>query len=398
MKILMCNYEYPPLGGGGGIVHALIAEELAQRHRVCVVTSSFRGQPRRELRGGVEIHRVPVLGRTDTSVASLVSMLSYPGTACMHVVRLLRRERFDIVNAHFAVPTGPGSLLAAKHAGIPHVVSLHGGDIYDPSKRFSPHRVAGARWAVSTVLRHSDAVVAQSRNTSENARRFYAYDGPIDIIPLGIRPMDVPPATRAELGLPSDVFLGITIGRLVRRKRLEHLLQALARPECASVHLAIVGAGPESGRLHALAAELELAHRIHFHGYVPDVRKWQMLRCADAYLSSTMHEGFGLVYLEAMAAGLPVITPDYGGQVDFLQDGDTGYLVPSGDIDALAAAIARLATQPDVATRMRESNRCRSLQHRIERCAQSYEVLFERVLAHASTRQSRTAGTTSFTR
>ncbi|HET7563627.1 MAG TPA: glycosyltransferase family 4 protein, partial [Gemmatimonadaceae bacterium] len=206
MNILMCNYEYPPLGGGGGVVHELIAEELAQRHRVCVITSAYRDLPSHEVRNGVEIHRVPVLGRSETSVASLVSMLSYPAPATMQALRLLGRERFDVMNGHFAVPTGPASLAAAKRARIPHVISLHGGDIYDPSKRFSPHRVAGARWAVRTVLRHSDAVVAQSRNTSENARRYYGFTGPIEIIPLGIRPMDVPLATRAELGLPEDVF------------------------------------------------------------------------------------------------------------------------------------------------------------------------------------------------
>src|SRR5690348_8826153 len=398
MNILMCNYEYPPLGGGGGVVHELIAEELAQRHRVCVITSAYRDLPKHEVRNGVDIHRVPVLGRSETSVASLVSMLSYPAPATMQALRLLGRERFDVMNGHFAVPTGPASLAAAKRARIPHVISLHGGDIYDPSKRFSPHRVAGARWAVRAVLRHSDAVVAQSRNTSENARRYYGFTGPIEIIPLGIRPMDVPPATRTELGLPDEVFLGITVGRLVKRKRLEHLLQALARPACASVHLAVIGTGPELDPLRALAARLDIERRVHFLGYVSDVRKWQMLHCADAYLSSTMHEGFGLVYLEAMAAGLPVITPDHGGQTDFLIHGETGYLVPSGDIDALAGAIARLVTHPDVAERMRESNRRRSVQHRIERCAEAYETLYERLIASERSPYSRPAEMTSRTR
>jgi glycosyltransferase involved in cell wall biosynthesis len=395
----MCNYEYPPLGGGGGIVHAMIAETLAERHRVCVITSAFRGLPSHEMRNGVEIHRVPVIGRRELPVASLVSMLSYPVTAWLRAMQLLRRERFDIVNAHFAVPTGPGSLAAARLAGLPHVVSIHGGDIYDPSKRFSPHRTFGARRAVRTVLQRSDAVVAQSHNTSDNARRFYDFRGPIEIIPLGIRAVDAPPATRAQLGVTDDVFLAITVGRLVKRKRIEHLLHALARPECASVHLAVVGSGPELDRLRGMAADLDLTRRVRFLGHVSEVEKWQLLRCADAYVSSTMHEGFGLVYLEAMAAGLPVVTPDYGGQVDFLKDGDTGYLVPSGDIPALGAAIARLVAHPTVARRMSEANLCRSVQHRIECCACAYEGLFERVIAvRASSRPPRRVGWMSFTR
>jgi glycosyltransferase involved in cell wall biosynthesis len=390
VKILMLNYEYPPLGGGGGIVHALVAEQLADRHRVSVITSAFEGLPMREVRKGVEIHRVRVVARRDRSVASLASLLSFPPAAILRGTSLVRRERFDVVNGHFAVPTGPASVPLARLAGAPHVISLHGGDIYDPSKRLSPHRLPSVRRVVTWVLRRSDAVVAQSSNTRTNAYRYTGYRGPIEIIPLGIRKPDIPPAVRTDLGLP-DGFLAVTVGRLVTRKGVHTLLSALSRPECREVRLVVVGDGPELEPLRGLAERLGLGSRVRFTGWVGEVRKWQILQCADVYVSSTMHEGFGLVYLEAMAAGLPVVTSDHGGQVDFLRHGENGYLVPPSDEGAVASAIARLAADPDARQRMRLANLKDAEMHRSERCARAYEELFDRLVAGRARRASASA-------
>jgi len=129
MNILTFNYEYPPLGGGGGVVHELIAQELAKRHRVHVITSAFRGLPRREERGGVAIVRVPVLGRGDQSVASLASMLSFPLGAWVAAGRLLRRERIDVINTSSAcmgeTSTIPPS--GSRRIASPHCERLCGG-------------------------------------------------------------------------------------------------------------------------------------------------------------------------------------------------------------------------------------------------------------------------------
>lgn len=376
MRILMYDYEYPPLGGGGGVSHHFLAAELAREHEVVVVTSAFERLPRREVVDGVEVHRVPVLGRAEAAVASLSSMLAFPPSAWAHAARALRGRRFDVVNSHFVVPTGPGSLPVARRLGIPHVQTIHGGDIFDPSKRLSPHRLPLVRSLVGRILRASDAVVAQSTDTRDNARELYVPELDVHIIPLAIRVPRVAPATRAELGLPPDAFLAVTVGRLLRRKALDRLLAALAQPDCGQAHLVIVGEGPEGPGLEALTAELGLGARVHFAGWVEEARKWQILAAADAYVSSTMHEGYGLVFLEAMAMGLPLVTPDRGGHLDFLEDGVTGFIVPNGDAPALAGAIARLLRDPEIRARMGHTNRERSHESRLEVMAARYADLF----------------------
>jgi glycosyltransferase involved in cell wall biosynthesis len=381
LRILTFNYEYPPLGGGGGVFHAAIAQDLARRHHVAVITSAFGDLPRHEVREGVEIHRVPIVGRGDPSAASLTSMLAYPPAAWLAAMRLMRRHRYDLVHGHFAVPTGPASLPPALLARIPHVLSIQGGDIYDPSKKLSPHRHGLLRRAVTAVLRRSSAVVAASRNMRDHAYRHYPFRGPVDIIPLGIRiPEPGLNATRAELGLPEGAFLAVTVGRLVRRKGLDQVLRALAREDCPPVHLAVLGSGPELAPLRSLAESLHLTARIHFVGRVSDERKWQILRCADVYVSASMHEGFGLVYLEAMAAGLPVLAPEEGGQADFLAHGQTGWVVDPTDPGSLARALSQAVARPEELRRMSAWNRERASAYSIDRCGIEYEKLFYRVL------------------
>jgi len=383
MNILIFNYEYPPLGGGGGVATALIAEELATRHGVTVVTSGTAAQAREENMNGVEVLRVPVFARRATPVASLPSMASYLPGAWRTGWRLLQQRRFDVVNSHFAVPTGPASLPLAKLAHVPHVLSLHGGDVYDPSKRLSPHRIAPLRWSVSAILRASDSVVAQSTNTRDNAYRYYSYRGPIEIIPLGIRQPAIPPVSREVLGLPPHAIIAVTVGRLVTRKRIEHLLRALAGGTRDSIVLVVVGDGPELEHLQHLAAALGVAERTRFLGQVSEETKWQVLQAADVYVSATMHEGFGLVYLEAMAAGLPVITYDEGGQVDFLRHGQTGYLIREGDISALQAAFDAAVADPAALRDIGRANRGRAPEFDVRRAADAYERLFDGVRSGA---------------
>ncbi len=125
MKILFCNYEYPPLGGGGGVITASLAEELAKRHNVVVLTSQALGLPSESIESGVRIVRVPVFFRRRRESANFPSMLAYLPLGVLGVRKLRRKENFDIVNTHFVLPTGPVGQVAARMWGIPNVLSVH---------------------------------------------------------------------------------------------------------------------------------------------------------------------------------------------------------------------------------------------------------------------------------
>jgi glycosyltransferase involved in cell wall biosynthesis len=115
-------------------------------------------------------------------------------------------------------------------------------------------------------------------------------------------------------------------------------------------------------------------------GQVTEVRKYQALGVADVFISATQHEGFGLVFLEAMACGLPVICYDHGGQTDFLVDGETGHLVRLNDLDGLVRSIVNLHDHAPVRIAMAEHNRRCVEDYFIDTCAARYEKLFQEVV------------------
>jgi glycosyltransferase involved in cell wall biosynthesis len=381
MRILFCNYEYPPLGGGGGVVMAALARELARRHTVTVLTSRAMGLPAESFDAGVRVVRAPVFFRRELAVANVASMLAYVPMAALRGLRLRRSGEFDVINTHFVVPSGPVGDLLGRLYRIPNVLSVHGGDLYDPSKRISPHRIAWLRRPIAYLLRRADALVGQSRNTLQNVEQIYGVERDTKLIPLGIdRPPQVAAASRADFGIPEDAFVMVTVGRLVARKATVRLVEALAAAQRPNAHLLIVGDGPDTDAVRRAAADAGLTGRVHLLGNVTDTRKYQALGAADIFVSATQHEGFGLVFLEAMAYGLPVVCYDHGGQTDFLVDGETGHLVRLNDLDRLTRSIVNLHDDAAVRAAMSENNRRRVEDYFIDTCANRHEALFQETI------------------
>ena len=379
MNILVINYEYPPIGGGGGVICRDISEEIASKgHRVTVITSLFDGLLPYESINRVGIHRVPVLMRSKRDVASLPSMLSYVPRCVRKGAELLRAQRFDVINTHFAVPSGPAGHHLSGRFRVPNVLTIHGGDIFDPTKTLSPHRTFGLKQTVRMMLEGADRVVAQSSDTRNNSRIYYGVDRHIDIIPLGIRQNPYPVKTRKELDLPDAGWLFVTIGRIVRRKNIPDLLEVFAelRKEIPCT-LLVIGDGPEMGALKRKIQEMNIGESVRMTGRVDEERKFQYLCAADLYLSTALHEGFGIVFLEAMECGLPIVCYDRGGQTDFLKEGETGSLVRLGDREGFKKQMIDLLISDQKTRRIKEHNRQYVKEFYISRCADRYLEIFD---------------------
>lgn len=376
MKILMLNYEFPPLGGGGGVINSHIAAELAQRHEVDVLTTGQRGLPELEVIDGVKVYRVSVLGRGDKATATLTSLLSFPLSSVLKGIRLCREKKYDVINTHFAVPTGPTGVILSRLFKIPNVLSMHGGDIYDPSKALSPHRNFLLRKVVQYVLNQSTYRLAESEDVKARAVNYYKPKREISIIPWGLKEPIFKKTSRVKLGLSKDEFSIIAIGRLVRRKGLDYLLRAVAKIQIPTIKVLLIGEGPEQEHLESLAATLGIRQQIVFLSTVSEERKFQYLSASDLFVLPSLHEGFGIVFLEAMYCGLPIVTTDTGGQTDFVNDGHNGFLVPVGDVEAIAEKITTLFQNHDLRAQISANNREDVKKFSISATAERYKEMF----------------------
>jgi glycosyltransferase involved in cell wall biosynthesis len=145
--------------------------------------------------------------------------------------------------------------------------------------------------------------------------------------------------------------------------------------------LLILGTGPQDHVLKEEVKAYQLSNKVLFPGYVDETKKFQLLKMANLYLSTSQHEGFGLTFLEAMACGLPIICYDYSGQSDFLQDGRTGYLVPLNNRTRFTECCQALMHNPHLCQTMGEYNLQKVEELFIERCAQRYEDMFNEAIA-----------------
>jgi len=179
------------------------------------------------------------------------------------------------------------------------------------------------------------------------ARDLLGVQGDIEILPVGFTaPVAMVRKNRRELGLPEGVPLVVGVGRLIARKRYDMFLAVLQK--LPNVHGVIVGEGQLRSYLEDRAKKLGVNERVHFLGFVSDDRKWEVLESADVYLSTAEHEGFGIVFLEAMAAGLPVVAVSHGGQEDFLVHEKNGFFAGVGEEAKLPGFIETLLADNDL--------------------------------------------------
>ena len=367
IKILIINYEF-------------LALEWAKQGQVDVLTSSFRGLPAFEVVEGINVHRVKVLARKSRDAASFVSMLSYLPVAFFRGISLIRNNRYDVINTHFAVPSGPLGYLLGRIFRIPNILSLHGGDIYDPSKRMSPHRSRFFRSVVRFILNRAERIVAQSSNTKENAIKYYSPEKDIAIVPLAFHPPVSKASGKIRPVFGKDDFVLSTLGRLVKRKSMDVIIKALAGIENAKIKLIVMGDGPERGYLEKLAVDLNVLERVRFLGYITDEEKYVHLNNSDLFVLSSMHEGFGIVFMEAMHMGLPIVCSNHGGQVDFLTDSENALLIGIEDVDGCRDSIVKFYEDRELYKKCSANNKTKVKEFYADIVAEKYIEIFRDTL------------------
>jgi len=293
MDVLLVNYEYPatdPNCGGGGEVTRLLKEGLEGRgHTVRVVTDGVRGCCDRSIHGPADSGH----------------WATFPVRAYSHAKECV--EWADVVNGHFSLPSSPMLPLLCERADTPLIISVMGADVHDPT-RFAAIRPV-ADLVNGWLLSSADDIVAPSTDMCEGVNEKYGIEP--QLIHYGI---DIDEWEWRERKR-HDPLRVLTVSRLVERKNLSTAIEAVRelRDSGIDAEYRIVGEGP---REMALKRGSMIPDWLDLRGYVDDLQS--EYNWADVFFLPSEHEAFGMVFLEAIASGLPVVTSPNGGQRDII--------------------------------------------------------------------------------
>jgi L-malate glycosyltransferase len=384
MKILVITHEYPPLSGGGGIMACAVAEELAKRHSVTVITPRIAAGPSRSVNGNLTIVHIPVIGRVNAEMRSRVSayfsFASFIISGFYFAFLESFRQRFDIIHSYFAIPAGLIGSLLSTFRHIPHVCTIIEADLFDPKTNCTKPYLGILYGMIRRVLQSSAVITAISSSIKNAALNHYRLSKPVVVIHPGIKMIAKSIPDRISLKIALDDIVIVSVGRLVKRKGFADLITAFARVPDNAAKLIIIGDGPELANLKKLASSLNQQNRIVFTSQISEVEKQKYLCVSDIFALASVHEGFGIVFVEAMECGLPLVATSDGGQTDIITQNENGFLVAPGDIDALTAQLIILARNKPIREKMGLNNRQKVRLFYIDKAAQSFENVFNAAL------------------
>ena len=368
MRILLVNWqdrENPQAGGAEIHMHEIFGRLAAAGHEVTLLCGGWPGSPPRARLDGIEIHRVG-------------TRLTFP---------LLARRYFDRVFGDVAPSLdvlvediNKVPLYTPRWRGIRRPVALVPHLFGATAFQELAAPLAAAVWLAERPLGRVYRTVpfeAISQSTADDlATRGIPRDH-VEVIYPGIDTAAYNPHPASRAARPVFAYLG----RLKKYKGVHLVIRAFARMTNSDATLEIAGAGDYRQDLEALARSLDLRERVRFLGRISEAEKLALLRRAWALVFASPKEGWGITNLEAAACATPVVASNSPGIRESVRDGDTGYLVPHGDVSAMAAALDRLAASRELVERLGGAARAFAQTFTWERAAEETAAHLARVVA-----------------
>jgi len=353
-SVLMLAWEFPPhvVGGLGRAVYELARQLVQQGTEVHVLTTAAGAEARQEMVEGIRVHRLHSYVQPDQ--ADFLQWVFQLNLAIVDATEQLLREglRVDLIHAHDWL-VGWAAMELKQRLSIPLITTIHALEHGRHQGIFTPlqQRIHECERSLAAT---SDRVIVCSHYMGEEVKRlFWTPPEKISVIFNGVEAVQEDfsnpgPDLRQELALGDGPVL-FFIGRLVREKGVHLLLEAMSwlSPEFPDVRLVVAGKGPYLDELRDLAGRLWIAEKVRFIGFVDDERRNQLFRLADVAVFPSLYEPFGIVALEAMAHGTPLLVADTGGLREIVRHGENGAMMYAGNVESLVNQLRWLLNDPD---------------------------------------------------
>ncbi len=374
MKIIMLNYEFPPIGGGAGQAHQNILHQFAgfADLEIDVLTCGLeRGVHLEQFSDNIRIYRVGI-SKKNLHYWLKSEVISWLWRAGKVYRQMLKENKYDLAHAFFGFPTG---YLPYKNADkIPYIISLRGSDVpgYNIRLGLDYLLLAGLFRRIWTK---AAAVVANSRGLSDLGRRFMP-SIEIPIITNGIDMRRFYAPGNKQIGQPVKL---LTVCRLISRKRIDLLITAVKHccEAGCDVELNIAGQGNMMAELKLLALSLGISDRVNFLGLVEAKDMPEVYRQNDIFVMSSAHEGMSNAMLEAMACGLPIVTTHCEG-VDELIDGNGIVAAPTPM--SIATAVKDMLEDKEAYESMRQRSTQQAEKFSWQSTADNYYRLYQSII------------------
>ena len=372
MKILMLNHEFPPVGGGSSPVTFELCTHLAKLgHTVDVVTMHYKDTPRYERVNGFNIYRTPAL-RARPNICHPYELATYLPGAFFKTLKLCRQNKYDIIHCHFLVPGAPLAYLISKITKIPFIVTCHGSDVpgHNPDRFVLLHKLIKPFWRFLAV--GANRLTAPS-NFLKNRITANSDNLTVDVIPNGLDTTGLKPAKKTKSILMCS--------RLFKFKGFQYALRALSQLDC-DWQVNIIGDGPFRDELDKEAKDIKKMP-IKFYGWIDrkDPVFFELFNSGSIFVFPSEMENFPTVLLEAMAAGMAVITSDAGGCSEVV--GDAAILVSPRDSQAIESGLKQLLGNEDLRCRLQTAAIERAKLFGWDKVAKKYIQCYENIIAKA---------------
>ncbi|MEK5255606.1 glycosyltransferase family 4 protein [Paenibacillus sp. FSL F4-0125] len=366
VSVLILSWEYPPLIIGGIAPHVYeLSRHLKDKWtEIHVVTNSAPQSPIFETEKGVFVHRVNsyenLTDFEDWVLQFNLAIVDYVKT------QLLGNVRFDFIHAHDWL-VGYAAILLRHQLNLPLVTTIHATEYGRNQGLFTPQQ-QGIHSIENELVSLSDKVIVCSSYMKHEVCNVHAIDEQkMEVIPNGIDlsslQLKEPHTFQRELYAQAEEKIVLFIGRLVKEKGVQVLLESAREvlsviPDCKFI---IAGRGPMLSELEGMASEIN--SQVLFTGFIKNQEKNFLLEIADLCVFPSLYEPFGIVAIEAMGSGTPIVVSDVGGLAEIVEDGRTGLTSVPGDSYILAENILRILQDSSLASRIAEAGRTETVLH-----------------------------------